>query len=102
MILAECQRKQWPLLIADDRSTDSQTLEQLEAAVLLGATLVRRDYQRTVDANAHEMLQRNALFGFQEAISRWPNNECILKLDDDIVLACGAFQKMQRGGHERS
>lgn len=43
---------------------------------------------------AHVSAQRNNLFGFRHVLSSHPGARFILKVDDDVVLAPGAFETM--------
>jgi hypothetical protein len=56
---------------------------------------------------AHVNAQHNNLFGFRHILTTYPNAERILKIDDDVVLTEGAFQRMmwawqnaERDGHD--
>jgi hypothetical protein len=97
LILAECRRNRWPLVISDDHSMDGATLKMLDAAVAFGAVLIRRSYQRLGSDNPHHMTQLNNLFAFRSVTEKWPNVECILKVDDDITMIPDAFHVMQQG-----
>jgi hypothetical protein len=43
---------------------------------------------------AHVSAQRNSLFGFRHVLATHPGARFILKVDDDVVLAPGAFETM--------
>jgi hypothetical protein len=43
---------------------------------------------------AHVSAQRNNLFGFRHVLATYPDARFILKVDDDVVLARGAFETM--------
>jgi hypothetical protein len=50
-------------------------------------------WERQLDA-AHVSAQRNNLFGFRHVLATHPGARFILKVDDDVVLAPGAFETM--------
>lgn len=88
------------LLIADDLSTDSRTIDLLKAAMDRGHEVVHRAPYREVPEDphernvaAHQSIGLNNLFAFNYAIENYPG-EYILKVDDDTFLADGAFEKM--------
>jgi hypothetical protein len=147
------------LVIADDQSSDPETLELLQGAAGRGAELIRRPYVRervsvddcmhrepadalrtllqspigaalvrgcalrgaAPDAPlsaatallgrhrqwAHVFAQLNNLFAFRHILDRHPSAARILKVDDDVALAPGAFAAMgatweraERDGHD--
>jgi len=51
-------------------------------------------WERQLDA-AHVSAQRNNLFGFRHVLATYPDARFILKVDDDVVLAAGAFEAMR-------
>ncbi len=135
------------LVIADDQSSDPETLELLESARTRGAELIRRPYVRKHEIAddcvhrepgealqrlfksprgleivrqcgqrgaseetalnavvrlwdrrlhaAHVNAQRNNLFGFRHVLESQPRAGTILKVDDDVTLADGAFDQMR-------
>jgi hypothetical protein len=50
-------------------------------------------WERQLDA-AHRSAQKNNLFGFRHVLATHPRARFILKVDDDVVLARGAFETM--------
>jgi hypothetical protein len=135
------------LVICDDQSADSETLDLLQSAGSRGAEVVRRRYLRSGDhavqqsvhlgpedalrrvlgspagddivrrcaengggrdevarevvalwerelTAAHVSAQRNNLFGFRHVLATYPGARFVLKVDDDVVLARGAFATM--------
>jgi len=135
------------LVICDDQSADTETLDLLHSASVRGADLIRRRYVRSADGGleesvhlrpkdalrrlvgssagadivrhsarsghggdavarkvhelwerqldaAHVSAQKNNLFGFRHVLATHPGARFILKVDDDVVLARGAFEAM--------
>lgn len=95
------------LVIADDLSTDPQTIELLKGAMNRGVEVVHRANFRQVPEDpfeqnraSHHSIGMNNFFAFRHVIENY-NSEYILKVDDDTYLAKGAFAKMLET-HERA
>jgi glycosyltransferase involved in cell wall biosynthesis len=61
---------------------------------LPGASTALQELWNSALHAAHVNAQHNNLFGFRYLLAAYPNAARILKIDDDVVLANGAFQRM--------
>lgn len=92
-IIKEASRINAELIIADDQSSDPDTLALLDSAREAGATVIARDYDRS-KIRAHDATGLNNLFGFKYLCENFPGAELFLKVDDDTYHADGSFEKM--------
>jgi hypothetical protein len=103
-----------PLVISDDQSDDPAALALLAPAPSRGIEVIRRSYvrrpNRRLEAawkDEHFHIQWNNLFAFRHVLEHYPDAGMVLKVDDDVVLAPGAFgamlsvsEKAARDGHD--
>jgi hypothetical protein len=85
-----------PYVIADDQSDDVDTLALLAEAGTRDIEVIRREYVRKAEDQAHGLIGLNNLFGFEYVLKNYPSAKFILKCDDDIFVMPGAFRKMCR------
>ena len=92
-IIEESRRIAADLVIADDQSDNDETISLLHYAEDCGATVIRRDYDRS-KVRAHDATGLNNLFGFKYLCENYPESELFIKVDDDTYHAHGSFKKM--------
>lgn len=82
------------VVISDDHSDDPSTHELLDVARHGGFVLIQPPDPRSESVSPHDHCQRNNLHAFGWVLEQRLECELILKVDDDIQLAYGAFAKM--------
>lgn len=94
-ILDQLEESRVPLVIADDHSTDEETLFLVEkAAEHRGAILTRRPPDRRLKLHPHFRIGRTMLHAVRFVSRRWPRAKLMLKLDDDAWLGHNAVTEM--------
>lgn len=98
-IIQECADIGAPLIIADDQSEDTETLNLIAGAEDKGARVITRPYNRTAEDNCdlrrgHVLTGRNNMFAFQWVLDNYPDAKYLIKVDDDTFHMQGAFRKL--------